>query len=449
MASKVKERYLCQSCGHIHQQWVGRCAGCQDWNTLVLAVAQSKGYAGSATEAKPIALDAVACVAYTRIATGFDELDRALGGGLVPGGVCLIGGDPGIGKSTLLLQVLSALSATQSVLYVTGEESLAQVALRAKRLGLQKASFPLLAETDMAAILACLHQYKPTTIVIDSIQTLQTATCPAIPGSVGQVKASAQQLVQYAKQTNTAVILVGHVTKEGHLAGPRVLEHMVDTVLNFEGDNQGKYRLIRASKNRFGPVNELGIFAMLASGLKEVSNPSALFLSRPSAAISGSGVLVNWEGSRPLLIELQALVDTCSGSQPRRLAVGMDGARLAMLLAILNRHAGVETHGLDLFVNVVGGLKVQETAADLAVIATIVSSLKQRPLPSHMVVFGELGLGGEVRPVPHGQERIHAAVKQGFTQVMIPQGNLPPSEMAGVTLSPVSCLREALQILFP
>ncbi len=389
-----------------------------------------------------------------RLGTGVAELDRVLGGGLVPGSVVLIGGDPGIGKSTLLTQTMAEIGRSARVLYVSGEESADQIALRAQRLGVigPNASdvaerLRLLTENRVEDVIASARAERPQVIVLDSIQTVYTDTLQSAPGSVAQVRESAAQLVRYAKSTGTALFLVGHVTKEGTLAGPRVLEHMVDAVLYFEGDTGSQFRIVRAIKNRFGAVNEIGVFVMTDTGLREVSNPSAMFLSRQGDAIPGSVVLATQEGTRPLLVEVQALVDTSHLANPRRVCVGLDGNRLAMLLAVLHRHTGVATYDQDVFVNVVGGVRVQETAADLAIIAATYSSLRNRPLGKDLVVFGEVGLAGEVRPVARGQERIREAAKLGFKRVMLPAANLPKKDDADVTLIPVRRLNEALELL--
>ena len=381
-----------------------------------------------------------------RLPTGVSEFDRALGGGLVAGGVVLIGGDPGIGKSTLLLQALTALSARSSVLYVSGEESGQQVALRARRLSLDTRQLKLLAEINLEKILAVLQAESPQVVVIDSIQTLWSEQLSSAPGSVAQVRECAAQLTRLAKQMGVTVILVGHVTKEGALAGPRVLEHIVDTVLYFEGDTHSSFRLIRAVKNRYGAVNEIGVFAMTDKGLKGVNNPSAMFLSPHGQDVPGSCVLVTQEGTRPLLVEIQALVDQSHGN-PRRLTVGLDAQRLAMLLAVLHRHAGIVCFDQDVFVNAVGGVKITEPAADLAVLLAIMSSLKNRPLPAKLIVFGEIGLAGEIRPAPRGQERLKEAAKLGFTRALIPEANKPKQAIAGMEIIAVRRVEEAVERL--
>lgn len=401
-----------------------------------------------ATVSEVKCLSEVEAVEDERIATGITELDRVLGGGIVNGGVVLIGGDPGIGKSTLLLQALAHLSQELPALYVSGEESAQQVALRAKRLNLKAADLPLLAEIQLEKILSVLEERKPRVAVIDSIQTVFSDALQSAPGSVAQVRECAAQLTRYAKRAGTSLFLVGHVTKEGALAGPRVLEHMVDTVLYFEGDTGSSFRLVRAFKNRFGAVNELGVFAMTETGLKNVSNPSAMFLSRHGQPVPGTCVVVTQEGSRPLLVEIQALVDSAHALNPRRLSVGLESNRLAMLLAVLHRHAGVACFDQDVFINAVGGVKIAEPAADLAVLAAIVSSLKSKPVKDKMIIFGEVGLAGEIRPVQRGQERLKEAAKLGFTQAIIPAANQPKQKITGMEIVPVSRLDEALNQLF-
>lgn len=427
--SKPKLTFSCQTCGSLYPKWTGQCTGCHEWNTIAEEPQQTttpnapryQGYAG--VETKITQMSAVTLADEVRLSSGLLELDRVLGGGIMLGSAILIGGDPGIGKSTILLQTISHLSQSMKVLYVTGEESPQQVTLRARRLNLPEDDVWLLADTHVENILSHARAEKPRVIVIDSIQTMHTSLLASAPGSVGQVRESAMQLISFAKQTDTALFFVGHVTKEGHLAGPRVLEHMVDTVLYFEGEQDNRYRIIRAVKNRFGAVNELGIFAMTDKGLKEINQPSAIFLSRYAQPVAGSVIMATKEGTRPLLVEVQALVDESHMANPRRLSVGLETQRLAMLLAVLNRHIGISTHSLDVFLNVVGGLQVFETAADMAIIFAILSSLKNRPLPPQLIVFGELGLAGEIRPVPGGQERLKEAAKHGFKTAIIPHGN--------------------------
>lgn len=445
--AKAKTIYACTECGATSPKWQGQCPGCNAWNTLVETVAEkstpNSRFESLAPAAKLQNLSEIEAREAERIPTGIGEFDRALGGGLVAGGVVLIGGDPGIGKSTLLLQALSHLSTGHKVLYVSGEESGEQVALRARRLGLDTRRLQLMAEINLERILATLQAEKPEVAVIDSIQTLWSDQLSSAPGSVAQVRECAAQLTRLAKQTGITVILVGHVTKEGALAGPRVLEHIVDTVLYFEGDTHSSFRLVRAFKNRFGAVNELGVFAMTESGLKGVSNPSALFLSQHGQDVPGSCILVTQEGTRPLLVEIQALVDTAHGN-PRRLTVGLDAQRLAMLLAVLHRHAGIVCFDQDVFVNAVGGVKISEPAADLAVILSIASSLKNKALPSKLIVFGEVGLAGEIRPAPRGQERLKEAAKLGFTRALIPEANRPKQAIAGMEVIAVRRVEEAV-----
>jgi DNA repair protein RadA/Sms len=404
------------------------------------------GFAGQADQNVVQHLTEVTPDDVQRFATGIAEFDRVLGGGLVPGSVVLLGGDPGIGKSTLLLQTLVTMGQQHKALYITGEESLQQVSLRAHRLGLESSDMALLAETQVEKILATAQQEAPRVMVIDSIQTVYTDQLQSAPGAVAQVRESAAQLVRYAKQTQTALFLVGHVTKEGTLAGPRVLEHMVDTVLYFEGDSGSRYRLIRAFKNRFGAVNELGVFAMTDTGLREVSNPSAIFLSRHADPVPGSVVMVTLEGSRPLLVEVQALVDESHLSNPRRVTTGLESNRLAMLLAVLHRHGGVVTYDQDVFANVVGGVRVTETGADLALVLALMSSLRSRNLPQDLVVFGEVGLAGEIRPVPNGQERLMEAAKHGFKRALVPRANAPRKDIKGLEVIAVTRLDEALSL---
>jgi DNA repair protein RadA/Sms len=445
--AKAKSIYSCTECGATSPKWQGQCPGCNAWNTLVETVAEkatpNSRFESLAPAAKLQNLSEIEARESERIPTGIGEFDRALGGGLVAGGVVLIGGDPGIGKSTLLLQALSHLSVGHKVLYVSGEESGEQVALRARRLGLDTRGLQLMAEINLERILSTLQAEMPTVAVIDSIQTLWSDQLSSAPGSVAQVRECAAQLTRLAKQVGITVILVGHVTKEGALAGPRVLEHIVDTVLYFEGDTHSSFRLVRAFKNRFGAVNELGVFAMTETGLKGVSNPSALFLSQHGQDVPGSCVMVTQEGTRPLLVEIQALVDTAHGN-PRRLTVGLEAQRLAMLLAVLHRHAGIVCFDQDVFVNAVGGVKITEPAADLAVLLSISSSLKNKPLPSKLIVFGEVGLAGEIRPAPRGQERLKEAAKLGFTRALIPEANKPKQAIPGMDVIAVRRVEEAV-----
>lgn len=414
--------------------------------TTVTAIQRGRGggFAGAAGTSEVRNLNEVMPDDVQRLPTGIEEFDRVLGGGLVPGSVVLLGGDPGIGKSTLLLQTLVGMSRQLKGLYITGEESLQQVSLRAHRLGLGETKLQLLAETRVETILTTAEQYRPQVMVVDSIQTVYTDMLQSAPGAVAQVREATAQLVRYAKQVGLAIFLIGHVTKEGTLAGPRVLEHMVDTVLYFEGDSGSRYRLVRAFKNRFGAVNELGVFAMTDKGLREVSNPSAIFLSRHDEPVPGSVVMVTLEGSRPLLVEVQALVDESHLSNPRRVTTGLDSNRLAMLLAVLHRHGGIVTYDQDVFANVVGGVRVTETGADLAVVLALVSSLRNRTLPQDLVVFGEVGLAGEIRPVPNGQERLAEAAKHGFKRALVPKANAPRETIPGLEVIAVSRLEQAL-----
>jgi DNA repair protein RadA/Sms len=444
--AKSKSIYSCTECGATSPKWQGQCPGCGEWNTLLESVAEKASghrFESPTPVVRPRNLAEIEARESERIATGIAEFDRALGGGLVAGGVVLIGGDPGIGKSTLLLQALSLLSTANKVLYVSGEESGEQVALRARRLGLDTRTLQLMAEINLERILATLQAEQPQVAVIDSIQTLWSDELSSAPGSVAQVRECAAQLTRLAKQSGITIILVGHVTKEGALAGPRVLEHIVDTVLYFEGDTHSSFRLVRAVKNRFGAVNELGVFAMTDRGLKGVNNPSALFLSQHGQDVAGSCVMVTQEGTRPLLVEIQALVDAAHGN-PRRLTVGLDAQRLAMLLAVLHRHAGIVCFDQDVFVNAVGGVRISEPAADLAVLLSITSSLKNKPLPSKLIVFGEVGLAGEIRPAPRGQERLKEAAKLGFTRALIPEANRPKQPIAGIEVIAVRRVEEAV-----
>jgi DNA repair protein RadA/Sms len=445
--AKAKTIYSCTECGGQTLKWQGQCPHCQAWNTLVESVAEAqapKRFAGLAQPSQVIALSEVEAAEEARLATGIGEFDRVLGGGLVPGAVILIGGDPGIGKSTLLLQALCRMSAAHAVLYVSGEESSSQVALRAKRLALDVTATRVLAEINVEKILAAVASVKPAVAVMDSIQTLYSDQLQSAPGSVAQVRECAAQLTRFAKSSGTAIVLVGHVTKEGAIAGPRVLEHMVDTVLYFEGDTHSSFRLVRAIKNRFGAVNEIGVFAMGDKGLRGVSNPSALFLSRHAEEVAGSCICVTQEGTRPLLVEVQALVDEAHAPNPRRLTVGLDQNRLALLLAVLHRHAGIACFDQDVFVNAVGGVRITEPASDLAVLLAVVSSLKNKPLSGKLIVFGEVGLAGEVRPVQRGQERLREAAKLGFKQAIIPAANAPKQEIAGIEVHAVTRIAEAV-----
>jgi DNA repair protein RadA/Sms len=445
--AKAKSLYACTECGGQALKWQGQCPHCQAWNTLVETVAESIASGnrfGLIPGGKLQRLSDVVAREESRVATGIPEFDRVLGGGMVPGAVVLIGGDPGIGKSTLLLQALAEVGATRNVLYVSGEESTQQVALRARRLGVDAKRVQILPETDLKKIQQTLQKERPDVAVIDSIQTLYSDDLQSAPGSVAQVRECAAQLTRAAKTSETTMVFVGHVTKEGTLAGPRVLEHMVDTVLYFEGDTHSSFRLIRAFKNRYGAVNELGVFAMTDKGLKGVSNPSALFLSQHGAEVAGSCVMVTQEGTRPLLVEIQALVDESHAPNPRRLSVGLEQNRLALLLAVLHRHAGIACFDQDVFVNAVGGVRITEPAADLAVVMAIMSSLRNKPLPSKLAVFGEVGLAGEVRPVQRGQERIKEAAKLGFTQALVPKANKPRQAITGIDVIAVDRIEEAV-----
>jgi DNA repair protein RadA/Sms len=455
--AKEKSIYSCTECGASSPKWLGKCPGCGAWNTLVESVAEQSAkprYGGSGRGLLPV--EAVATLAEIdatdaeRQPTGIEEFDRALGGGIVAGGVVLIGGDPGIGKSTLLLQALDALARTMKVLYITGEESGAQVALRSRRLGLGASSVRVLAEICLEKILAVIASEQPAVAVVDSIQTIYSEALTSAPGSVAQVRECAAQLTRLAKASGTTIVLVGHVTKDGALAGPRVMEHIVDTVLYFEGDTHSSFRLVRAIKNRFGAVNEIGVFAMTEKGLKGVSNPSAIFLSTHGDPVPGSCVLVTLEGTRPMLVEVQALVDA-GGPSPRRLSVGLERDRLAMMLAVLHRHAGIAALDQDVFVNAVGGVRISEPAADLAVMLAIQSSLRGKALPRGFIAFGEVGLAGEVRPAPRGQERLREAAKLGFATAIVPKANVPRGAGAkafeGLTIHAVERIEEAIDLV--
>ncbi len=448
--AKAKTNYTCTECGGVQNKWAGQCPACNQWNTLVETLVEPSGnrfsmqHRGLTQTAPVLSLADIEAIDVPRFGTGIEEFDRVLGGGLVAGGVVLIGGDPGIGKSTLLLQALANISKLKKVLYVSGEESGAQIALRAKRLAVDAQHLQLQAEIQLEKILDTLAEHKPEVAVIDSIQTVYSDALTSAPGSVAQVRECAAQLTRVAKQTGVTIIMVGHVTKEGALAGPRVLEHIVDTVLYFEGDSHSSFRLVRAFKNRFGAVNELGVFAMTEKGLKGVSNPSALFLSQHDSQVAGSCVMVTQEGTRPLLVEIQALVDASHVPNARRLSVGLEQNRLAMLLAVLHRHAGIAAFDQDVFINAVGGVKITEPAADLAVLLAIHSSMRNKPLPSGLVVFGEVGLAGEIRPAPRGQERLREAAKLGFSLALIPKSNAPKQAPEGLRIIAVERIDEAL-----
>jgi DNA repair protein RadA/Sms len=451
--AKAKTLYICSECGGQAPKWQGQCPACGAWNTLVESVAETPSahrFQALAKSSPVLRLADIEASDVPRFTTGIGEFDRVLGGGLVAGGVVLIGGDPGIGKSTLLLQSLAEIARERRALYISGEESGAQIALRAQRLGLLNGAesaapdLQLLAEIQLEKIQATIDAERPEVAVIDSIQTVYSEALTSAPGSVAQVRECAAQLTRIAKQTGTAIIMVGHVTKEGNLAGPRVLEHIVDTVLYFEGDTHSSFRLVRAFKNRFGAVNELGVFAMTERGLRGVANPSALFLSQHAQSVPGSCVLVTQEGSRPLLVEVQALVDTAHVPNPRRLAVGLEQNRLALLLAVLHRHAGIACFDQDVFLNAVGGVKITEPAADLAVLLSIHSSMRNKALPKGLIVFGEVGLAGEIRPSPRGQDRLKEAAKLGFSIALIPKANAPKQPIDGLEVIAVDRIEEAI-----
>ncbi|MDY0642425.1 DNA repair protein RadA [Pasteurella multocida] len=456
MAKAPKTAYVCNDCGAEFSRWQGQCAACKAWNTIseVRLVSSSNsakgdrfsGYAGE-TRAKIQTLAEISLQETPRFSSGFHELDRVLGGGVVPGSAILIGGHPGAGKSTLLLQVMCGLAQNMTALYVTGEESLQQVAMRAKRLGLPTDKLNMLSETSVEQICQLADQLKPQIIVIDSIQVMHLADIQSSPGSVAQVRECASFLTRYAKTRQVAIIMVGHVTKDGTLAGPKVLEHCIDCSILLEGEADSRYRTLRSHKNRFGAVNELGVFGMTEQGLREVKNPSAIFLSRGEEQTPGSSVMVIWEGTRPLLVEIQALVDHSMLANPRRVAVGLEQNRLALLLAVLHRHGGLQMSDQDVFVNVVGGVKVTETSADLALLLALISSFRNRPLPQDLVVFGEVGLAGEIRPVPSGQERIGEAAKHGFKRAIVPFANRPKSAVPNMDVFTVKKLSDALVIL--
>jgi DNA repair protein RadA/Sms len=454
--AKSKTAYVCNECGSEYAKWMGQCTDCGTWNSVVefrLGPAKGSGRAGSGSKAgftgalaEAQVLNEINLDDLPRFSSGAGEFDRVLGGGLVPGSAILIGGNPGAGKSTILLQTMCHLAQTMDALYVTGEESLQQVAMRAQRLGLPTDSLKLMSETTVEGIVAAAEQHKPKVLVVDSIQVVHTEEITSAPGSVSQVRECAAYLTRFAKQTGTVLFLVGHVTKDGSLAGPKVLEHMIDCSILLEDTADSRFRTLRGQKNRFGAVNELGVFAMTELGLKEVKNPSAIFLNRAAEPASGSAVMVVWEGTRPLLVEIQALVDDSQLHNPKRVAVGVEANRLNMLLAVLHRHGGLQVGDQDVFANVVGGVKVLETSADLALLLAIVSSFRDRPLPDDMVIFGEVGLSGEIRPVPSGQERLQEAAKHGFTRAIVPKANLPKQAIPGMTVTGVRTLNEALAV---
>ncbi|MBK5071857.1 DNA repair protein RadA [Budviciaceae bacterium CWB-B4] len=456
MAKPAKRAFVCNECGADYPRWQGQCSACNAWNSITeirLAAASSSrsdrfsGYAGEGGVSKVQKLSDISLEELPRFSTGFKEFDRVLGGGVVPGSAILIGGNPGAGKSTLLLQTMCKLASQMKTLYVTGEESLQQVAMRAHRLGLPTEHLQMLSETSIEQICLIAEQEQPRLMVIDSIQVMHMADIQSSPGSVAQVRESAAYLTRFAKTKGVAIIMVGHVTKDGSLAGPKVLEHCIDCSVLLDGDSDSRYRTMRSHKNRFGAVNELGVFAMTEQGLKEINNPSAIFLSRGDEITSGSSVMVLWEGSRPLLVEIQALVDHSMLSNPRRVAVGLEQNRVALLLAVLHRHGGLQMADQDVFVNVVGGVKVTETSADLALLLSLVSSLRDRPLPEDLVVFGEVGLAGEIRPVPSGQERISEAAKHGFKRAIVPHANVPKKSIPNMQVFGVKKLSDALRVL--
>lgn len=452
--AKIKTAYVCTDCGSEYARWLGQCTDCKAWNTIsefreAKVPARGGNFSGFAggTEAKIQTLDSIDLTDLPRFSSAFAEFDRVLGGGIVPGSAILIGGEPGAGKSTLLLQTMCSLAETMPALYITGEESLQQVAMRAKRLGLPTDKLKVLSETSVETICNIAAKEKPRIMVIDSIQVMHMSDIQSAPGSVSQVRESAAYLTRFAKQHHVAMLLVGHVTKDGSLAGPKVLEHCIDCSIMLEGTTDSRYRTLRGHKNRFGAVNELGVFAMTGAGLKEVKNPSAIFLSRSEEQTPGSVVMVLWEGTRPLLIEIQALVDHSALGNPRRVAVGADQNRLSMLLAILHRHGGLQLNDQDVFVNVVGGVKVTETSIDLALILALVSSFKNTALPQDLVIFGEVGLSGEIRPVPSGQERINEAAKHGFKRAIVPFNNMPKQPIPDMEVNGVKKLSDALDVI--
>jgi DNA repair protein RadA/Sms len=457
--AKSKTAFVCNDCGSDYSKWQGQCGDCGAWNTLTeirLGPARERrdaapggrgrgGFAGSREEAR--ILKDIDLESLPRFSTGVGEFDRVLGGGLVPGSAILVGGNPGAGKSTLLLQTLCHLAGSMEALYITGEESLQQVAMRAQRLALPTDRLRLMSETHVTDIIDAAREYQPRVLVVDSIQVVHSDDIASAPGSVSQVRECAAVLTRHAKQSGMVLILVGHVTKDGSLAGPKVLEHMIDCSILLEGSHDSRFRTLRGQKNRFGAVNELGVFAMTEGGMREVKNPSAIFLDRGDEAASGSAVMVVWEGTRPLLVEIQALVDDSQLGNPRRVAVGLEQNRLAMLLAVLHRHGGLQLGDQDVFANVVGGVKVLETSADLALLLAIVSSFRDRPLPRDLVIFGEVGLSGEIRPVPSGQERLSEAAKHGFTRAIVPKGNAPRGKVPGMEVVAVAKLGEALDAM--
>jgi len=442
--ARARPNFICADCGASTPKWQGQCPACGAWNSLEPGQAISGPARPAAAAIKVRRLSEVGEEQINRIDTGLGELNHALGGGLVPGSVVLIGGDPGIGKSTLLIQVAAHLGGVRDMLYVSGEESLEQISLRARRLGLAQDRVLALATTRIEDVITAATESRPACLVVDSIQTMATDLLPSVPGSPNQLRSSAGMLVRLAKETGIAVILVGHVTKEGQIAGPRLLEHMVDAVLYFENEAGSRYRILRAVKNRFGAANEIGVFMMTGNGVREVRNPSAMFVGQREQAVAGSVVTAIHQGSRPLLVEVQALTDQSSAGQPRRIAVGLEQSRMTVLLAALHRHAGIATHGCDVFINVVGGVRIAETAADLAALLATVSSLRDRSLPATALVFGEVGLAGEIRPVPYGEERLREAARVGFDCAIIPRRNLPRAPIAGMRIIGVDTLRDVL-----
>ena len=451
--AKQKTAFVCNDCGAEYSKWQGQCSECRAWNSIreislgpVKKASSFQGYAGGDVS-KVVPLAEINLEALPRFTSSMEEFDRVLGGGFVPGSVVLIGGNPGAGKSTLLLQTMCRLAESREALYVTGEESLQQVAMRASRLGLPADKLKMLSATDITHVMAAAQMNKPKVMVVDSIQVMHHPDIQSAPGSVSQVRESAAYLTRFAKQSGVVLILVGHVTKEGSLAGPKVLEHMIDCSIMLDGSHDSRFRTLRGNKNRFGAVNELGVFAMTEQGLKEVSNPSAIFLQRAEDIASGSVVMVVWEGTRPLLVEIQALVDSSSVGHPRRVSVGLEQNRLAMLLAVLHRHGGVMVGDQDVFANVVGGVKIVETSADLALLLALVSSLRDRPLAQDLIVFGEVGLAGEIRPVPSGLERLREAAKHGFKQAIVPESNAPKENIEGLKVVGVRKLSEALEAI--
>lgn len=451
--AKSKSAWVCNECGADYSRWMGQCMECKAWNSVIeMRIAKDTkaekyaGYAGQ-THAKIETLSSIEVKDLPRFSSGLTELDRVLGGGIVPGSAILIGGSPGAGKSTMLLQTMCFLAQNMSVLYITGEESLQQVAMRAERLGLPKDKLQLLSETNIENICVLAKDVKPSVMVIDSIQVMHLPDIQSAPGSVAQVRESAAVLTRYAKQNHVSIFMVGHVTKDGSLAGPKVLEHCIDCSILLDGSEDNRYRTLRSHKNRFGAVNELGVFAMTDKGMREVTNPSAIFLTRDESVSSGSIVMVVWEGTRPLLVEIQALADTSQLGNPRRVAVGMDQNRLSMLLAILHRHGGLQLGDQDVFINVVGGVRVTETGADLALLLALVSSFKNTTLPQELIAFGEVGLSGEIRPVPNGVERLKEAAKHGFKKAIVPKQNVPKQKIEGMEIIPVTKLVQALEAI--